>query len=161
MSRRAQILQALLDRVQQITVANGFATDAGQQVFLGAVPDLGPNDPSAAIALVVQPDVIQAQQNNIKLRLQVDIVVLVRMDPGTVASWNAGWVLVEEMLEDVKRAVELEDRTLGGLLVEGSNSLGLERGTTDPYQRQTGSPVMGFLITYIAPYVEAWGHPNA
>lgn len=159
--RRARILQALLARLQVITLANGFATDAGQQLFMGAVPNLGPDDPPAAIAIVVQPDVIQAQQNNIKLRLQTDIVVVNRMDPGSAASWNAGWMLVEDMLGDVKRAMELEDRTLGGLLVAGNNSLGLERGTTDPYQREPGSPVMGFLITYICPYVEAWGDPEA
>lgn len=161
MTRRARILQALLAQLQAITEGNGYTTNAGHQVFLGALPELGPDDPAIAMALIAQPDDVAPHLNNIKLRLQVDIVVAARMDPGSVASWNTGWMVVEDMLGDVKRAMEQDNHNLGGLLVPGRNSLGLERGTTEPYQRQPGSPVMGFLITYICPYVEAWGHPEA
>jgi len=69
---------------------------------------------------------------------------------------------VEDALADIKEAVEVEDRSLGGLLIGGRNNPeGLQRGTTEPFERRSGSEVVGALITYACRYAEAWGQPEA
>lgn len=155
-SRRQRILEALKTRVEAIRVEDGFETDLGLHVLFGELPAFGPDDPAQVLAILPREDQVGDALNNIPILLPVDIAVLVA--PGVTAPW----VLVEAGLRDVKTAIELEDRGLGGLLVGGRNNPGgVKRGTTETFPRTSGSQVAGASITYVCPYVEAFGHPDA
>lgn len=154
-SRRLRILEALKARVSAIKVSDGFNTDAGLRVYLGELPVLTPDDPEAVIAVIPKEDIVGSALNNIPITWPIDIVVLVRPEI------TEPWVLVENALADIKKAVELEDRTLNGLLIGGrDNPGGLVRGTTETFPRQTGAEVVGVSITYACPYAEAFGYPE-
>lgn len=156
-SRRLQIIEALKARVEQITTANGFNTDAGEHVFVNELPTFGKDDPPVAIVMLVREDHIgDLQLGNIPLILPIDFVAL------AAPTLDEPWKAVEQVLADIKTAIELEDRSLGGLLTGGRNNPeGLMRGTTEPFYRQNGSEVAGTLITYAATYAEAWSAPEA
>ena len=147
-SRRQLILEAFRDRVQDITVATGYQTDAGKTVLLGEVPDLGPDDPDVAIAILPNDDEVKYVGANVSIKLPVLIAAIAK------ASIPQPWVAIEAVLADIKRAVELEDRTLDGLVQNR-----FERGSTRPAPRVPGSLTVAATIQYTAPYVEAWGRP--
>lgn len=147
-SRRQLILEALRDRVEVIATAAGYETDAGRAVFVGEAPDLGEDDPDQAIALIVGDEVPGSQAENVHTELPINIAALAKADI------DQPWLAAEAVLGDIKRAVELEDRTLGGLV-----KLRLQRGPTRTMQREPGSATVGIAIQYRAPYVEKWGAP--
>jgi hypothetical protein len=155
-SRRKRILDAFKARIEVIRVEDGFETDLGLNVLMWELPAFGPDDPKQVVAIIPREDQVSAALNNIPIDLPVDVAVLVAPDVT-----NPG-ALIEAGLADVKKAVELEDRTLGGLLRGGRNNPGgIVRGTTEPYPRVGGSQVTGASITYVLPYVEAYGYPDA
>lgn len=147
-ARRQLILEALRDRLALITVEHGFNTDAGATLFTGETPELGEGDPEVAIALLVRDEEPQFQGENILTRLPIEIQALAKAD------LNDPYLVAEQILGDIKRAVELDDRTLGGLVRRQ-----LERGVTRTLTRQPGSVTVGVGVLYVAPYVEKWGHP--
>jgi len=147
-ARRQQILEAIQTRLQAIRVGGGYNTDAGLAVYLGESPVLGPDDPDVAIAIVPIDDAVDAQVKGLLIALPVEIEALAKADLAEP------WVAVEQILQDIKRAHELEDRTLGGLL-----SSAFERGTTRSLPRQPGSTTVGAGIGYLCRYKEAWGNP--
>lgn len=147
--RRKQILEVLLARLQVIHTSHGYATDAGQALYLGETPELGPDDPSEAIAVVVLDDEPRWQGEGLLLRLPINIQGLARAD------LEKPWLTVEAVLGDIKRAIEQEDRTLGKLV----NHPGLERGSTQTLPRADGSLTVGAGITYSGWYREGWGNP--
>lgn len=147
MTTREAILAALMTRVQAITIAHGYATDAGDQVFLGEAPQLGENDPPTAIALVVEDDDVNSQ-GFLTVTLPIAVQALAKAD------LDAPWLAIEAVLGDVKRAIEQDDRSLGGVL-KGE----LERGSTRTVPRAPGSSTVGVSVTYRCRYVELWGAP--
>ncbi len=148
LSRRQQILEALLARVQQIERANEFQTDAGRHTHLGEAVDLGPDDPVEAIALAVGEEVARYQGENLYIELPVQVIALAKAD------LDQPWMAVEAVIADIKRAVETSDRTLGGVVRRM-----IQRGSVVTLERQPGTTTVGASITYICPYVEAWGNP--
>lgn len=156
-SRRQLILAALRTRLEVISTSNGFNTNAGQRVYVGEVPSLGPHDLEQAIVMLPKEDIIGTlQAGKFSITLPVDIVALAK------ATITDAWVTVEQLLADIKTAVELDDRSLGGLLVGGNNNPeGLLRGTTEPFERPSGSDWVGVSITYAGHYRESWGRPDA
>lgn len=147
-TRRQGVLEAIVGRLEAITTANGFATNAGRAVFLGELPTLGPDDDDVAIVVLAGEEVVRWHGANIAIELTVMVHVVARSDR------QRPWVVVEEALGDVKRAIELEDRRLGGLLVNH-----LERGSVETMPTESGVEVVGLMIPYRAPIVEAWGRP--
>jgi hypothetical protein len=147
-SRRQQILEALQTRAEAIRTARGFATDAGLSVFLGGAPALGLDDPETAIAIVVFEDAPKAQGKKLFIGFSVGVCAIAKAD------LDAPWVSIETILGDIKTAIELEDRTLGGLLLTP-----MERGSTRTIDRETGSTTVGAMVTYNLAYTETWGQP--
>jgi hypothetical protein len=148
MSRRQQVIEALKARVAAITIAGGFNTDAGSLVFLNETPALGPDDPDVAIAMLIRDDDPSYHGEQVFYRLPIEFQALAKADLA------APWVIVEQVLQDIKRAVELADRTLGRLL-----RTNLERRSTRTLEREQGSTAVGVAITYEAPIAETWGTP--
>jgi len=156
-SRRLQIIEALKARVEAIDGTGDFNTTAGANVLVNEEPKFGTHDPKVAIVMLVKEDQGgELQLGNIPLLLPIDFVAMV------APTLDAPWRQTELVLADIKKAIELEDRSLGGLLTGGRNNPeGLMRGTTEVFYRQNGSEAAGLLITYAAKYVEAWGFPEA
>ncbi len=147
-SRRRQFLEALRARLNQITVANGYNTNAGAQLFIGFTPDMGPDDPDTAIAIMIGEDDQGWQAKKMFYILPVEIHALAKADI------DDPWMAVESLIQDIKRAVELEDRTFEGVLADN-----LERGPTRPTDREPGALFVGATVTYQARIAEAWGDP--
>lgn len=149
-STRQSIIEAFKARAQTINGAGDFVTSAGALVLLGEAPNLGPDDPDDAIILVVDDDVVTAQPGG-KFTIALPIIVGIV----TKASLAEPWVRIEAGIADIKRAIEIADRTLG----VGQVRPRIERGTTKVLERSAGSAIVGAGITYTVPYEEAWGLP--
>ncbi len=147
MTRRLLILERLAQLAARITLANGFPTDAGARIYLGGAPELGPEDPADAIAIVPRDDQPR-EPNYLWIVLPVEIQAIAK---ATIAD---PWIAVEVLLGSIKLAIELEDRTLGSLL-KGD----MTRGPTRTLERQPGSLTIGVGVTYYCSYVEPWGNP--
>lgn len=143
-TRRQAILEALVARVQAIAVSHGFNTDAGLTVFLGDAPQLGPDDPPAAIAVV--PRETRPQSERMEM-LPIEIQALAKAD------LEQPYLAAEAILSDIVTAVELEDRTLGGLVKF------MEIGPTRLLPREPGSTTVGTAILYELMYVRVYGTP--
>jgi hypothetical protein len=144
-SRRLRILEALLGRIELIDGTGG------------ELPQLGPDDPDKAIAIIVGEDQVEGMQvGKLWINLPVNFVALAnpRIDQP--------WRIAEQVLADIKTAVERPDLSLGGLLSPGRNNPeGLLRGTTEVNVRQSGSETVGVAITYVAHHAESLGRPEA
>ena len=150
-STRQLIVEAFRDRLELILIASGYDTDAGQDVFLGESVTFGPDDADQGIAIDVQEDDVSQSMGPIpelSIRLPLDIQALAK---ATIAQ---PWVAVEEILGDIKKAVETGSATWVGTL--GGE---LTRGTTQTLERTEGANAVGAAITYEILYTETWGAP--
>lgn len=168
-SKRELILGVVKRRLQRITRFNGFETDAGKTVFLGFAPAMGPDDPTAAIAIRVGDDEPGKQQERVAITLPIEIQALADSSRETDP-----WMKVEEVLADVKRAFELTQELEAEQLLETElrfvreTATGryasllngfIDRGQTLTLERPDGSTVIGTAVIYRLPYSEAWGVP--
>lgn len=153
-SNRRRIIEAVAERLAGIRTAYGYATEAGALLFVNAIPNLGPDDPPAAIALLVDDDQVVATRMQVELLLPLTIAACARGSYTDAQELLQAWLVAEDVLADVKRAIETADRQLGlGRIVTSR----IERSTTRTIERQEGSDVVGVQITYVVPYVEVWG----
>jgi hypothetical protein len=148
-----------LRRLRLIRKSGGFRTDVGMNVHWGYVPQFGENDPKQVIALLVGEDEIASSFHGGKLSIRLPLNVAVIVSPD-LKEGHPGEA-VELMLADVKEAMELDDNSMGDLLIGGNNVTGLHRGTTEPFERTQGTDAIGVQITYTAPYSESYGRPVA
>lgn len=153
-SKRESILAALRTRLERIAVVNGFNTDAGAMLVVGETPSLGPDDPSEAIALVLQDDDQGHQGEHVVIRLPIAISALCR-HTGTTPAQS-----LEPLITDIKRAIEDPvvpdpNRDLNGVLLRR----GLSRGATRALKREPGSETVSATVEYLAEFGERWGAP--
>jgi hypothetical protein len=148
-SRRHRALEEIGRRLRLIAVANGFRTEAGSAVFMGQEVTFGPGDSGAAIDVVVGEDEVLHQGENVGTAVPVHIHALVK------ASIADPLLSLEEVIADVKQAVEQSDRTLGGVLVQR----GLDRVAVRPREREEGSEFVGAIVEYRMTLAEQWGNP--
>lgn len=142
----------LAERVAVIQVANGYQTDAGVLVVLGEAPQLGPDDPDTAIAIVPGEEQTRWVREHVFVRLPIDVQAVVKSDLTNLAT---AWWTVEQVIADIKRAVETSDRMLDRLLPPP----GLERALTRALQREPGLTTIGAAVTYLTEFGEVWGDP--
>ena len=148
-TKRRRILEACIARLNEISRANGYETDAGAAIFLGVVPELGPDDPAEAIAILPEDDRVTWQGEHAHLVWPIQVAGL------APASSDEAWLVVEAIVGDIKRALELEDRALSRLLVRP----GIDRRSTRVVPREAGSMTVGAAVTYENSYTEQWGRP--
>jgi len=153
-TRRRQILEVFRTRLLGIKTVDGFNTNAGDLVFLGETPVLGPDDTEpVALAVVVLTDDVIHSQENVKTVLPIEIQAITKPN---AHEQSQPWLLVEDVIGDVKTAIETSDRTLGGLL---SHQRDIRRGPTRFLERESGDDIIAAGITYIVEFVEGWGAP--
>lgn len=146
-STRLAILTELVNRVGQITIENGFATNAGLTVLFGESPMLGEDDPPSAVALIIGDDQAQDQSGDDTLTsLPIDIQALAK------AEVKQPWRTVEAVIADIRMAIERGDRTIGGLVTRP-----LARGRTRRLQREPGATTIGAAVQYTAFFLDTWG----
>ena len=146
-TKRLRILDAMAARLSAITIANGYETNAGQALYIGAAPELSENDPPAGIA-IVPLDTTTREDGPIWETFPLDIQAI------AYADLEQPWIAVELVIGDIKRAIEQEDRTLSSIL-KGD----LDRNSTKTLERQPGSKTVGAGVTYVCSFVEPWGNP--
>lgn len=150
-SRRKQILLRIKARLERISTANSFRTNAGACVKLNEELSFGEGDPTIGIAIVVGLEQTSMKGEHVVVRLPINVQAIV-----LEANLDAPWNVVEDVIADIKQAIELEDRTLGKLV-----RAEIERGPTQTLERQPGSSYTGAEILYTALYPELWGRPAA
>jgi hypothetical protein len=117
--------------------------------------NLGPHDYPLAIAIVPSTTVTDPNQEGKKLiTLPVECHAAVRADAPQPGTLESTWRQAETILGDIKRAIELDDKTLGGLAAD------LAAGESTPIPREEGSQTVGLLIEYRVLYTELWGNPD-
>lgn len=147
-SKRQLILEEFRRRLRAIKTEAGFDTNCGDTVMLGFSPELGPDDPDQAIAILSGEDALAWHGQNIHVKWPIEVHALAKVD------LDEPWIAIEQVVSDIKRAVELEDRRLGRLVKPF-----LERVSVRTLPREPGSTTAGAAVTYLVPLTEAWGDP--
>jgi len=147
-STRQTRLEELRARLQGISVAGGYATDAGAEVFMGEAPAMGENDPDVAIAMIIGDDVGRRQGKAIFVTLPIEVQAIAKVD------LDEPWAAIEAVLGDIHKAIEVDDETM-----HVNDKRGLEVGTTRTMPREPGSLSVGVGVTYVLSYARAWGQP--
>lgn len=148
-SIRQRILETLRERLRLITKGESFDTDAGQFVALGELPQFGPDDIPVGIAMMVGDELAAPPGQKLKTMIQLPIEIQVVAQ----ADLDEPWVAIEAALADVERALEKEDRTLGGIAHT------FERGPVRTLPREASSPIVGTGVTYVVSFSKTWGAP--
>jgi hypothetical protein len=163
-SKRQAAIGELVRRLEFITKANGYNTDAGEHMFVGEAPTFGEDDPPEALAVLVEDDSPQAAGGLIRTRTPIEIWAVVP------AGLNDPLLAIEAIIADIKEAVEIEadgsvDRFLGVVGEDGKPygtlPRGLERGVIRTIKRREGSTYVGASVEYIANFEERWGGGGA
>lgn len=147
-SRRQQILEAIAERLEAIAIDDGYDTDAGAAVHMGQIVELAQNDPDAVISIVMGDENAKFNGGKLIVDLPIEIHAIAKAD------LDQPYITIEQLLSDAKRAVELEDRTLGGVLPGH-----LQRLAVRTLPREPGSTTVGVALIYSATYGEQWGTP--
>lgn len=131
-----------------------FSTDAGKNVFVGEVVSLGHHDPETAIAIVIgdSTETHRGLSDVVEGNSVVAIQAIVKAAPADRAD---PFLMAEDVIADIKRAVELEDRSLDGWCL----STGFARAAIRPARRMEGSEYVGAAVEYALAVEERWGHP--
>lgn len=148
MSARQTAIATVKTRLALILKASGYQTDAGKLVFLGEAPVLGPDDPDAALAVVVRDDEVKYVGENVFSKIAVDVQAIVR------ASTVDPHATIEAIISDIKKAIETDHNLTGAVVPKG-----LTRGETRPLDRQDGSEFVGVQVRYFLELIEKWGTP--
>jgi len=153
-SIRQRIVETIETRLQAIH-GDEFQTNAGHRVFLGVDAELSTEDDldhpedSAAIQISVGDDEPDHHMERVQRTMPVVISSV------ALATYRKPWAAIEATLADIQRAMELEDRTLGGLVPSD-----IDEGLIRTRERESGSEVVGSEITYTVIYSHQWGQPD-
>ena len=120
-------------------------------MFLGEFVTLGPNDADVVIAIEVGDDDPTQEMGptpRVQIRLPIDMQGIARAD------LDEPWIIVEQVISDIKKAIELTSATWLGDLVQE-----LSRGPTRTLEREEGSTFVGAVVGYEVLMYEDWGAP--
>lgn len=148
-SRRQRIIQAVASRLSNILPINGYNTNAGLNVFLGEDPTLGPDDPDVALSVSVGDTSNGQGLSQVLVEMPIEIVALAKADV------DAPLLAIEEVIADIRRAIETADGSLGGECKQ------ILRGSIRSLPRESGTSVVGAAVEYQVWYADVWGSPSA
>lgn len=149
--KRLRILYALRERLRVINQAAGYYTDVGRDVRLDRRdPDY---EEAPLCHLYFETGEVSAAQNErTRIGQPVTIVAVAKLKS------NEPEELGEFLLADIQRAIELDDRTLGGLLSRAAE--GLQPVAFEISMPDSGSDIVAAAISYAAPYIRTSGDPE-
>lgn len=172
-SKRLLAIQDLADRLSYIKKSNNYSSDAGDMILLGEAPVLGKDDPAAALAIFLLNDeplgdaYTKGALNQVRVPIEVHAVA-------KLANGQQALIVYEGLIEDIKKAVEIEGRDSGtnaardrylGVIPDSSPAQpvtlpkGFERGATRIHFREGGSEIIGVTVEYFMSIEEPWGQP--
>ena len=137
---RDGIVNAVVARLQQITVANGYLTDAGQRVFRWRSADVAPTECPAID--VRDPDRRPLGFYNSVVRdweLVVEVSAIASSGADTDGALN-------RIVEDILKAVLGGDRSWGGLAIK--TTFDNDKKGLDQKDVKVGVAIVRFLIQY-------------
>lgn len=137
---RNSIVNAVIARMQQITVANGYLTDAGQRVFRWRSADVAPTECPAID--VRDPDRRPLGLYNNVVRdweLSVECSAFASSGADTDGALN-------RIVEDILKAVLGGDKTWGGLAIK--TTFDNDKKGLDQRDVKVGVAIVRFLIQY-------------
>lgn len=137
---RDAIVDAVVGRMQQIRVANGYLTDAGQHVFRWRSADLSPTECPAID--VRDPDRRPLGFYNNVVRdweLAIECSAFASSGVDTDGALN-------QIVEDILKAVLGGDRTWGGLAIK--TTFDNDKKGLDQRDVKVGVAIVRFLIQY-------------
>ena len=143
-----QIVAALRARLEGISVAAGFNTDAGSVVRHGR---LKADSRSLHLAILsgASTESQDAARQRVNCRLTVEIAACIPTTPEDVGED------VEDVVEDIQRAIEVDTgRSLGGI---ASDVAPLGRGRAVPVD---GTANEYTWLTYLVSYIRGYGQPQ-
>lgn len=141
-----QIVQAIRSRLANISVANGYHTDAGANVCLGRVLDEAVDEFPALVVWLVEPNAPgDTRAGNVRRSLPVLVEGYVRVEEDDPLEATL------KLARDIKAAVyQLDDL----VLVEGAGVGDLELGADEHFPPDPGSDIATAQVTLSVPYVE-------
>jgi hypothetical protein len=151
-ARRTQILAALKARLEQISVANGYWTNAAGHVHHGRVEVTADDVLSGTAVLALIPGRATKREGGRRMLLDLPLAIqgLVPADPVNPLD------SVEPILADIKRAFFLPaDEQLGGLVTHVAY---VGESVTD---RVSGGTLAGVEVEANVVYWEQYGLPEA
>ena len=137
--------QAIIARLQAILISGGYNTDAGNQVYSGL--RYFQDDSTFPILTVFSGEEVVEKLTYNSYRSERTINI-----EGYVQDKSTPTASIEQLIEDVQRAIEQPDISLGGL-VEVVDYTGVEE--IDP--PEAGSDIAGVRITYLVTYQRVYG----
>jgi hypothetical protein len=146
---RKHIVQAVIDRLRTIRRVNGYETDAGQNLIVGAIA-MGPDDPNVGLSLV-------PEQSATADRVRAKAAFVLPLQIGAIArvlSWaqsDDAWLRAEDVIGDVHQAMETDDFTVDGRAFE------IRLASELPLERGEGEETVGAALTYEVIYARGWG----
>jgi hypothetical protein len=153
-SKRRQLLDAIVTRLEAIVagavapLGDTFETDAGRAVYQGDIPQLTDADPEQAIAVMPdtdEPRAIGSVAFQVVLPVNIHAIAKVTIDDP--------WTAAEQVVGDIKRAIETDDQTFEGLVQH------IEREGVSVQERDPGSTVVAVTVPYRFTFREQWGRP--
>lgn len=153
-SKRIGAIRELAVRLAKIERPD-YWTDAGKSITLGEAPAFGDGDPDTAIAIMVgdSSDSRQGLSETYVCLLPVSIQAFAAAAP---KDGTDPFETVEQLVADIKRAVEREEPTLAGWCLP---TPGISRTGVRAIPRQPGAEFVGAAVDYILPFEELWGKP--
>lgn len=152
MSVASRLALAVFERVQGITIANGFQTDIGLKVFRGKKTA---DYKEVPFAFVVEGDDQILEQSGLKTRTAIPFVIEGHMacDPENPND------AVHLIVADLKRAIFGGDATYGGLVRGKHNSPSLAYNGRIIGEREDGAAIVGAAIMFAAEIAEDLANP--
>lgn len=144
-----QIIEAVIARLATISIAGGFHTDSGAIVKHDRV-NLE-EDELGLTAFCHRETAVPFKSSGKPVAVQMEILIEGKL---AVPDGEAAGPLIEALVEDIQRAVERPDRTLGGLAPEGIRYA----GRTTFARLQVRSTYVQVL--YLVGYHRRYGAPS-
>jgi hypothetical protein len=147
-SRRQQVLAAIRERLQAITVANGYATDAGLHIHHGG--EVTAHDEMPVLIYRPEPAVLVAEGRQEQWRVTVMVTGL------AISEGEDPLDAAEALLADIKQALFTPtDRTLGGVAIDVAPASG-----ADTFDREPGGSFVGCIVPALVEFIETRGEPH-
>lgn len=148
-----RILMAISTRLADVRMANGYYTDAGQQVVRGrysldhtVLPGMAvwmeSNDPSQSLQQRARADGVLVVEATAAYNNE---------EPEDMACYLAA---------DINKALETDDRTLGGLLISDKDGQGVTWQGDEIIYPENENNLVGVRVSYAVPHIRRAGDPT-
>ena len=145
-SIREQITQALLTRLQTITIAGGYETDIGLKMERARRSFDEEDLPAGALWPGVEEGAKEYQANNNEMSVDIE-------GHAQVGASETADAIANRLIADIQKGVETHDAALSALID------GLQYRSVEPQYPEDGGDVVSVRVSYAVKYKTARGDP--